>query len=137
MTALSMARVASSVGVIAAGTFPNLKTFTCGFDLSSASGLEVSFDERAQAFLPERLPEGVYAVGAVAGAVTHDAAVAQGRLAGLDLRRASVHGLLSGRMPWRRTELALTKAQARYARYGRWSLLLSWVPIIGSFRAPS
>ncbi|GAA2538504.1 fatty acid desaturase family protein [Pseudonocardia hydrocarbonoxydans] len=28
-------------------------------------------------------------------------------LAGLDLRRASVHGLLRGRMPWRRTELAL------------------------------
>jgi membrane protein YqaA with SNARE-associated domain len=29
------------------------------------------------------------------------------------------------------SEAALTKAQARYARYGRWSLLLSWVPIIG------
>ncbi len=26
---------------------------------------------------------------------------------------------------------ALAKAQAHYARYGRWSLLLSWVPIIG------
>ncbi|MCP5049753.1 MAG: asparagine synthetase B, partial [bacterium] len=31
---------------IAAKTFPNLKSFTCGFDLSSASGLELSFDER-------------------------------------------------------------------------------------------
>jgi membrane protein YqaA with SNARE-associated domain len=29
------------------------------------------------------------------------------------------------------SEAALAKAQARYARYGRWSLLLSWVPIIG------
>ena len=29
------------------------------------------------------------------------------------------------------SEAALTKAQARYARYGRWSLLLSWMPIIG------
>jgi len=28
-------------------------------------------------------------------------------LAGLDLRRASIHGLLAGRMPFRRTELAL------------------------------
>ena len=24
---------------------PNIKTFTCGFDLSSASGLELAFDE--------------------------------------------------------------------------------------------
>ncbi len=29
------------------------------------------------------------------------------------------------------SEVGLAKAQARYARYGRWSLLLSWVPIIG------
>lgn len=25
----------------------------------------------------------------------------------------------------------LDRAQARYRRYGRWSLLLSWVPVIG------
>lgn len=29
------------------------------------------------------------------------------------------------------SEAALAKAQSRYARYGRWSLLLSWVPFIG------
>jgi asparagine synthase (glutamine-hydrolysing) len=29
--------------------FPNLKSFTCGFDLSSASGIELAFDERAKA----------------------------------------------------------------------------------------
>lgn len=29
------------------------------------------------------------------------------------------------------SEAALARAQARYASYGRWSLLLSWVPIIG------
>ncbi len=34
---------------IAAHTFPNLKSFTCGFDLSSASGLELAFDERKKA----------------------------------------------------------------------------------------
>ena len=28
---------------------PNIKTFTCGFDLSSASGLELAFDERPKA----------------------------------------------------------------------------------------
>ena len=38
-----------SITAIAAQSFPNLKTFTCGFDLSSASGLELSFDERVQA----------------------------------------------------------------------------------------
>lgn len=34
---------------IASRTFNHLKTFTCGFDLSSASGLELSFDERKKA----------------------------------------------------------------------------------------
>lgn len=34
---------------IAAKTFENLKSFTCGFDLSSASGLELAFDERKKA----------------------------------------------------------------------------------------
>lgn len=38
-----------SITAIAARSFPNLKTFTCGFDLSSASGIELTFDERARA----------------------------------------------------------------------------------------
>ena len=38
-----------SITAIAAQSFPNLKTFTCGFDLSSASGIELAFDERPQA----------------------------------------------------------------------------------------
>jgi asparagine synthase (glutamine-hydrolysing) len=38
-----------SITAIAAQNFPNLKTFTCGFDLSSASGIELSFDERPKA----------------------------------------------------------------------------------------
>lgn len=33
----------------AARSYPYLKTFTCGFDLSSASGIELSFDERVKA----------------------------------------------------------------------------------------
>ena len=37
-----------SITAIAAQSFPNLKTFTCGFDLSSASGIELAFDERAK-----------------------------------------------------------------------------------------
>lgn len=38
-----------SITAVAASSFPYLKTFTCGFDLSSASGIELGFDERAKA----------------------------------------------------------------------------------------
>lgn len=38
-----------SITALAAQQFPYLKTFTCGFDLSSASGIEVGFDERGKA----------------------------------------------------------------------------------------
>jgi asparagine synthase (glutamine-hydrolysing) len=38
-----------SITAVAARSFPYLKTFTCGFDLSSASGIELSFDERVKA----------------------------------------------------------------------------------------
>jgi asparagine synthase (glutamine-hydrolysing) len=38
-----------SITAIAAQSFPYLKTFTCGFDLSSASGIELGFDERTKA----------------------------------------------------------------------------------------
>ena len=38
-----------SVTSVAVGHFKNLKTFTCGFDLSSVSGLELSYDERRKA----------------------------------------------------------------------------------------
>jgi len=38
-----------SITAVAARSTPNLKTFTCGFDLSSASGIELAFDERGAA----------------------------------------------------------------------------------------
>lgn len=38
-----------SISAIAARSYPYLKSFTCGFDLSSASGIELAFDERANA----------------------------------------------------------------------------------------
>ncbi len=34
---------------LAARELPYIKTFTCGFDLSSASGMELGFDEREKA----------------------------------------------------------------------------------------
>ncbi len=38
-----------SITAVAARQVPHMNTFTCGFDLSSASGLEMSFDEREKA----------------------------------------------------------------------------------------
>ncbi|WP_417412009.1 asparagine synthase (glutamine-hydrolyzing) [Hoeflea sp.] len=38
-----------SITAVASQSFANLKTFTCGFDLSSASGIELAFDERTKA----------------------------------------------------------------------------------------
>lgn len=38
-----------SITAIAAQSYPYIKTFTCGFDLTSASGLELGFDERSKA----------------------------------------------------------------------------------------
>lgn len=40
-----------SITAIAAAQLPYLKTFTCGFDMHSISGLELVFDERARAEL--------------------------------------------------------------------------------------
>jgi asparagine synthase (glutamine-hydrolysing) len=38
-----------AITAVAARSYPYLKTFTCGFDLSSASGIELGFDERVKA----------------------------------------------------------------------------------------
>ncbi len=38
-----------SITAIAAKELPYMRTFTCGFDMSSASGIELSFDERPEA----------------------------------------------------------------------------------------
>lgn len=48
-TYLSGGMDSGSITAIAAQSIPNLKTFTCGFDLSSASGIELAFDERHKA----------------------------------------------------------------------------------------
>ena len=40
-----------SITAVAATQLPYIKTFTCGFDLHSASGLELGFDEREKAEL--------------------------------------------------------------------------------------
>jgi len=57
-----------AVTSIAAHNFPNLKTFTAGFDLSSASGLELGFDERRKAeFLSSRYRTEHYEVVLKAG----------------------------------------------------------------------
>lgn len=57
-----------SITCVAAKNFNNLKSFTCGFDLSSASGLELAFDERGKAeFLSNRYKTEHYEVVLKAG----------------------------------------------------------------------
>jgi sarcosine oxidase, subunit alpha len=53
-------------------------------NLLAMTGAEVAFDDRMKAFLPVRLPPNVHAAGAVAGAPSMAACLAQGRLAGLE-----------------------------------------------------
>tara|TARA_Y100000022_G_C13246025_1_gene374847 strand:- start:21 stop:1898 length:1878 start_codon:yes stop_codon:yes gene_type:complete len=48
-TYLSGGMDSGSITAIASKSVPFLKSFTCGFDLSSASGVELSFDERSEA----------------------------------------------------------------------------------------
>ena len=50
-TYLSGGMDSGTVTAIAATQIPYLRSFTCGFDLSSASGIELNFDERAKAEL--------------------------------------------------------------------------------------
>jgi asparagine synthase (glutamine-hydrolysing) len=57
-----------AVTTVAAGRLPRLNTFTCGFDLSSASGLELGFDERhAAEVMANRLKSEHYEVVMHAG----------------------------------------------------------------------
>jgi asparagine synthase (glutamine-hydrolysing) len=48
-TYLSGGMDSGAITAIASKSFKHLKSFTCGFDMSSASGLELSFDERKKA----------------------------------------------------------------------------------------
>jgi sarcosine oxidase subunit alpha len=57
-------------------------------NLLAQAGARLSFDESMQTFLPVEMPEGMHAVGAVAGARSPEAAVAQGRIAGLEAAAA-------------------------------------------------
>ena len=60
-------------------------------NLLAQAGARLAFDESMQTFLPLEMPERTYAVGAVAGTRSLDAAVAQGRLAGLEAAAALGH----------------------------------------------
>jgi sarcosine oxidase, subunit alpha len=57
-------------------------------NLLAQAGARLAFDDTMQTFLPVEMPERTYAVGAVAGTRSLDAAVAQGRLAGLEAAAA-------------------------------------------------
>ena len=62
-------------------------------NLLAMTGAELAFDDAAQAYLPMKLPMNVHAAGAVAGARSGEAAVVQGRLAGLEAAVAVGHNV--------------------------------------------
>ena len=57
-------------------------------NLMAQAGATLSFDPSSRSFLPSASPPGVHAAGAVAGAGSTRAAIAQGRLAGLEAAAA-------------------------------------------------
>jgi sarcosine oxidase subunit alpha len=60
-------------------------------NLLAQAGARLAFDEALQSFLPDEMPDRTWAVGAVAGARSPEASVAQGRLAGLEAAAGSGH----------------------------------------------
>lgn len=58
-------------------------------NLLAQAGVERSFDEAAQAFLPRSLPSWMSAAGEVAGIRSLDAIIASGRVAGVEAARAA------------------------------------------------
>ena len=74
-------KVRCDLVVIAAAEVPST-------NLLAQAGARLVFDDARQAFLPVQMPDRTHAVGAVAGARTPEATVAQGRLAGLEAATA-------------------------------------------------
>jgi sarcosine oxidase subunit alpha len=72
-------------------------------NLLAMTGARLGFDDAAQAFLPQELPADVHAVGAVAGARSTEDAVAQGRIAGLEVATALGHPVDTARLDSLRT----------------------------------
>jgi sarcosine oxidase subunit alpha len=60
-------------------------------NLLAMTGARIEFDAPAQAYLPAELPPDVHAVGSLAGARSTEAAIAQGRLAGIEAAAALGH----------------------------------------------
>ena len=78
-------------------------------NLLAQAGARLAFDEALQAFLPAEMPERTWAVGAVAGARSPEAAVAQGRLAGLEAAAASGRDVDGSSIEGLRSDAALSR----------------------------
>jgi len=147
-----------SITAVAAQSFCNLKTFTAGFDLSSASGLELGFDERTKAeFLSSRYKTEHYEVILKAGDMERvmpqliwhmeDLRVGQSYPNFYVARLASkfVKVVLSGAggdelfagYPWRYYRAVVNDGQEHYAdKYYRYWLRLIPDRLKGSFYQP-
>jgi sarcosine oxidase subunit alpha len=75
-------------------------------NLLAMTGSRLAFDEPTQAFLPEELPPNVHAVGAVAGARSTDAAITQGRIAGLEIASSLGHAVDTAKLDGLRSAAA-------------------------------
>jgi sarcosine oxidase subunit alpha len=75
-------------------------------NLLAQAGARLVFDETLQAFLPDEMPDRMWAVGAVAGARSPEASVAQGRLAGLEAAAGSGHPVDAASIAALRSEAA-------------------------------
>jgi sarcosine oxidase subunit alpha len=92
-------KVRCDLVVIAAAEMPST-------NLLAQAGARLVFDDARQAFLPVQMPEGTHGVGAVAGARTPEATVAQARLAGLEAAAALGYGIETAEVERLREEAA-------------------------------
>ncbi|MGH2640649.1 MAG: 2Fe-2S iron-sulfur cluster-binding protein [Actinomycetota bacterium] len=78
-------------------------------NLLAQAGARLAFDEALQAFIPDEMPDRAWAVGAVAGARSPEASVAQGRIAGLEAAAGSGHPVDAASIAALRSEAARSR----------------------------
>jgi sarcosine oxidase subunit alpha len=78
-------------------------------NLLAQAGARLAFDDALQAFLPTEMPERTWAVGAVAGARSPEASIAQGRIAGFEAAASSGRQVDAATMEALRADAAVSR----------------------------